>query len=139
MLYPTPHLSPDDERVLEDIERMRHALRHQVRSTPSAWSASLRKFLTADAVAASNSIEGFRVATVDVEDLMEGERDVEVSEENRNETLAYQRMMTYIQSLHDTEDFAYSKGFSTHCTGRSRGIATATVSLPASGGGALFM
>jgi Fic family protein len=62
-------------------------------------------------VAASNSIEGFKVATVDVEDLMEGERDVEVSEEDREETLAYQRMMTYIQSLHDVEDFSYSKGF----------------------------
>ncbi len=73
--------------------------------------AGLRKFLTADAVAASNSIEGFKVATVDVEDLMEGERDVEVSEVDREETLAYQRMMTYIQSLHDVEDFAYSKGF----------------------------
>jgi Fic family protein len=68
------------------------------------------KFLTADAVAASNSIEGFRVATVDVEDLMEGEHDIEVSEENRAETLAYQHMMTYIQTLHDVPDFRYSKG-----------------------------
>jgi Fic family protein len=110
MLYPTPVLSADDERVLSDIERMRQALRHQVRSTPSKWSADLRKFLTADAVAASNSIEGFKVATVDVEDLMEGEREVEVSEENREETLAYQRMMTYIQTLHDVEDFSYDKG-----------------------------
>jgi Fic family protein len=70
----------------------------------------LRRFLTADAVAASNSIEGFRVSTVDAEDLMDGERDVDVSEVNREETLAYQRMMTYIQSLHDAPDFGYSKG-----------------------------
>lgn len=42
---------------------------------------------------------------------MEGERDVDVSEENREETLAYQRMTTYIQTLHDVEDFAYSTGF----------------------------
>jgi Fic family protein len=70
----------------------------------------LRKFLTADAVAASNSIEGFKVPTIDVEDLLEGERDVEVSDENREETLAYQRMMTYIQTLHDAADFSYSKG-----------------------------
>jgi Fic family protein len=88
---------------------MRRELRHQVRVTSVKWTDGLRKFLTADAVAASNSIEGFRVSTVDVEDLMEGERDVEVSEENRDETLAYQRMMTYIQTLHDVEDFSYSK------------------------------
>jgi hypothetical protein len=48
----------------------------------------LRKFLTADAVAASNSIEGFKVSTQDVQDLMEGERNIEVSDENREETLA---------------------------------------------------
>lgn len=89
---------------------MRLDLRHQVSAAPSKLTAGLRKFLTADAVAASNSIEGFKVATVDVEDLMGGERDVEVSEENREETLAYQRMMTYIQTLHDVDDFSYGKG-----------------------------
>jgi Fic family protein len=109
MLFPTPAPSSADERVLGEIERMRRELRHQVRVTSVKWTDGLRKFLTADAVAASNSIEGFRVSTVDVEDLMEGERDVEVSEENRAETLAYQRMMTYIQTLHDVEDFSYSK------------------------------
>jgi Fic family protein len=110
MLYPTPPLSPDDERVLAEIDGMRDALRHQICAAPLKWTSSLRKFLTADAVAASNSIEGFRVATVDVEDLMEGERDVGVSDENRDETLAYQQMMTYIQTLHEVEDFTYSKG-----------------------------
>ncbi|MFF0293728.1 Fic family protein [Kitasatospora sp. NPDC004614] len=110
MLFPTPSLAVDDERVLDEIERMRLALRHQVRMAPVKWTEGLRKFLTADAVAASNSIEGFRVSTVDVEDLLEGERDVEVSEENREETLAYQRMMTYIQTLHDVDDFSYSNG-----------------------------
>jgi Fic family protein len=110
MLFPAPSLAVDDERVLDEIERMRLALRYQVRTAPAKWTEGLRKFLTADAVAASNSIEGFRVSTIDVEDLLEGERDVEVSEENREETLAYQRMMTYIQTLHDVDDFSYSKG-----------------------------
>ena len=110
MLFPTPVLSAADERVLCEIEAMRGRLRHQVQGNPTVWTEGLRKFLTADAVAASNSIEGFRVSTVDVQDLMEGERDVEVSPENREETLAYQRMMTYLQSLHDAEDFSFSKG-----------------------------
>jgi Fic family protein len=110
MLFPTPDLSNLDRLVLEEIEQMRADLRYQIRQVPTKWAAGLRKFLTADAVAASNSIEGFRVSTVDVVDLMEGERDVEVSEDDRDETLAYQRMMTYIQTLRDVADFSFSKG-----------------------------
>ncbi len=109
MLYPTPTLTSEDERVLQDIESMREVMRHQVPAIPTKWTAELRRFLTADAVAASNSIEGFKVSTSDVRDLMDGERDVEVSEGNRAETLAYQRMMTYIQTLHDVADFRYDK------------------------------
>ena len=109
MLFPTPDLTKADREVLDQIDRMRAALRHNVR-TPTKWTAGLRKFLTADAVAASNSIEGFKVATVDVEDLLEGESEVDISQENREETLAYQRMMTYIQTLNDARDFSYSKG-----------------------------
>lgn len=110
VLFPTPDLTAADRRVLEQVDQMRVALRHSVSTSPTKWTAGLRKFLTADAVAASNSIEGFKVATVDVEDLMEGESEVDISEEDREETLAYQRMMTYIQTLHDVEDFTYSKG-----------------------------
>jgi len=109
MLFPVPSLGVADRRVLDEIEAMRHELRYQVRAQQK-WTDGLRRFLTADAVAASNSIEGFRVSTADAVDLMDGERDVEVSDENREETLAYQRMMSYVQALHDTRDFAYSKG-----------------------------
>ncbi|KAA8885490.1 Fic family protein [Nocardia colli] len=110
VLFPTPALSDADERVLSEVDGMRDTLRNQLQRTPDTLIGGLRKFLTADAVAASNSIEGFKVATVDVEDLMAGERDVDVSEENRAETLAYEQMMTYIQTLHGVEDFSYSKG-----------------------------
>lgn len=110
MLFLTPELSAADIHVLADVDRMRDELRHELRTKPGKWAGGLRKFLTADAVAASNSIEGFKVSTVDVEDLIAGERDVEVSEENKAETLAYEQMMTYIQTLQDVDDFAYSKG-----------------------------
>ena len=109
MLFPVPSLGVADQHVLDEIEAMRRELRHQVRA-PQKWTEGLRKFLTADAVAASNSIEGFRVSTADAVDLMDGERDVEVSDENREETLAYQRMMSYVQVLHDVSDFTYDKG-----------------------------
>lgn len=110
MLFPTPELSSLDRLVLDEVERMRSDLCDQLRRLPAERTEGLRRFLTADAVAASNSIEGFRVPTVDVLDLMEGERDVEVSDDDREETLAYQRLMAYIQTLHDTVDFSFSKG-----------------------------
>ncbi|MFD4461101.1 Fic family protein [Nocardia sp. NPDC058480] len=111
MIYPTPTLSSIDLEVLAEVDQMRADLRFELRSLPAVWVGGLRKFLTADAVSASNSIEGFKVSTVDVEDVLAGERDVDVSEENRAETAAYARMMTYIQTLHDVEGFAYSAGF----------------------------
>src|SRR6266704_1396677 len=92
VLFPTPRLTSADQVVLAGVEEMRDRLRHQVQDRPGKWTSGLRKFLTADAVAASNSIEGFRVSTQDVQDLMDGERDVDVSDEDREETLAYQRM-----------------------------------------------
>lgn len=104
-----PALTAADDRVLSEVDRMRDDLRHQLQGRPAKWAGGLRKFLTADAVAASNSIEGFKVSTVDVEDLMSGERDVDVSDEDRAETLAYQQMMTYIQTLHAVADFDYGK------------------------------
>ncbi|NMO51479.1 Fic family protein [Actinoplanes sp. TBRC 11911] len=110
MLFPTPLLTPADRRVLAGVDAMRDGLRRQLQGCPGTWTSGLRRFLTADAVAASNSIEGFRVSTQDVQDLMAGEKDVEVSDENRAETLAYERMMSHVRSLHDVADFEYSKG-----------------------------
>ena len=110
MLYPTPALSRADQRVLDDIKAMRITLRDQLADTPAKLRTSLSRSLTSHAVAASNWIEGFKVSLVDAEDLFAGENDVDVSEENRQETLAYQRMMTYIQTLHDVSDFCYGKG-----------------------------
>jgi hypothetical protein len=119
MLYSPPVLNGHDARVLDEIDAMRRGLADAVSRTPPKWTEALRKFLTADAISASNSIEGFRVSAVDVADLMEGEHDVDVSEENLAETIAYQHMMTYIQTQHDVPDFAYSKGL-LKCPGRCR-------------------
>lgn len=110
MLYRTPQLTPVDQEVLGEIATMRRGLRDVVQQSPMKWTADLRRSLTASAIAASNTIEGYRVDPVDVADLLAGEREaVEASEEDKTETLAYQQTMTYIQSLWDVEDFAYSK------------------------------
>lgn len=110
MLYATPPLSPADERVLAEIVAMHSDLSHAVRQAPAKWTRDLRRALTASAIAASNTIEGFQVDVRDVADLMDGEREgIDASEVDKAETLAYQQMMTYIQSLYDVADFTYSK------------------------------
>ncbi|CAG6397800.1 Fic family protein [Actinacidiphila cocklensis] len=111
MLYATPSLSSADDRVLAEIAAMHSELSHAVRQAPAKWTLDLRRALTASAIAASNTIEGFQVDVRDVADLMDGEREgINASEADKAETLAYQQMMTYIQSLYDVEDFAYGKG-----------------------------
>lgn len=101
MLYRTPRPEPIDIQVLDQVNAMRDELRHTVRQPPAKRTRDLRKALTASAIAASNTIEGYQVEARDVADLLDGEREVEASDENKAETLAYQQAMTYIQSLHD--------------------------------------
>lgn len=110
MLFRTPLLTSRDRATLAEIDHLRARLHHQLRRSPENWTDGLRAFLTADAVAASNAIEGVTVATNDVRDLMAGERDVEVSEDERQETLAHIQALRYVQNLGDAEDFRYGKG-----------------------------
>ncbi|MFI5529831.1 Fic family protein [Kitasatospora sp. NPDC051853] len=109
MLYQTPKLDAADREVLAQIDVKREQLRHAVQQAPTKWTQELRKALTASAIAASNTIEGFSVAEQDVADLIDGEKEVDASDEDKAETLAYRQAMTYLQSLHDAPDFRYSK------------------------------
>ncbi|MFD8063323.1 Fic family protein [Streptomyces cyaneofuscatus] len=111
MLYGTPRLSPADHHVLAEVADMRSALRHAVQQAPTRWTLDLRRHLTASAIAASNTIEGYEVDARGVADLMDDAQEkVDVTEANRAETVAYQQAMSYFQSLHDASDFQYSKG-----------------------------
>lgn len=111
MLYKTPRLSTTDQHVLAEVADMRGALRHAVRQAPAKWTLDLRRQLTASAIAASNTIEGYKVDARDVADLMDDAQEkVDVTEANRAETVACQQAMTYIQALHGVPDFEYSKG-----------------------------
>jgi Fic family protein len=110
MLFTGAPLDDVDQKIHHQILVMRAELQHQVQERPQPWTAGLRKYLTADAVAGSNSIEGFRVSTQDALDIAAGERDVPVSPDNRAETQAYQHLMTFVQTLTTAPDFHYDKG-----------------------------
>lgn len=109
MLYQTPELTARDREVLAGIDRMRGDLSAMLQRTPARWTEGLRKTLTADAIAGSNSIEGYRVDSSVVGDILDGEEVVDTTEANKAETQAYQQVMTYIQTLHDVPDFGYGK------------------------------
>jgi Fic family protein len=109
MLYLAPELTDRDQAVLAQIDQMRHDLGAVLQRTPTKWTEGLRKSLTADAIAGSNSIEGYRVESSVVEDILDGEEFVDTSQVNKAETQAYQQLMTYIQTLRDFADFRYSK------------------------------
>ncbi|MFD5624498.1 Fic family protein [Streptomyces yangpuensis] len=110
MLFQTPTLDSTDLRVLEEIETMRHDLRHYVRPRVR-WTKMLRRNFTARAIAGSNTIEGYAASVDDVEALMAGEEPLETGEETRREVDGYQRAMTYIQNLSDAgEEFRYDLG-----------------------------
>ncbi len=110
MLFTAAPLDDLDQKILGQIMAMRAELQHQVQERPQPWTAGLRKFLIADAVAGSNSIAGFRVSPQDALDIASGERDVPVSADNRAETEAYQHLMTYVQSLATAPHFQYDQG-----------------------------
>lgn len=110
MLYSTPALTSDDHRTLDEIEKMRHSLRHLLRATP-LWTRQLRRNLTARAIAGTNTIEGYAATVDDVEALMSGEEPLETGAKTRAELEGYQRGMTYIQALADAGgDFRYDAG-----------------------------
>ncbi|MEU3796052.1 Fic family protein, partial [Streptomyces fructofermentans] len=72
MLFRTPDLTAADLRTLEEIEEMRHDLRHYLRPTVR-WRGMLRRNFTARAIAGSNTIEGYAATVDDIEALMAGE------------------------------------------------------------------
>lgn len=110
MLFQTPALTDEDERVLAEIETLREDLRHFLRPTVR-WTKQLRRNLTARNIAGSNTIEGYAASVDDVEALMSGEDPLEASDETRREVEGYQRAMTYIQGLSDAgEEFRYDLG-----------------------------
>ena len=106
MLYATPTLNADDLRVLEEIEAMRAALRHQLAVRPR-WDRPLRRHMTARAVAGSNTIEGYAATVDDVEAMMSGEEPLEASDVVREEIAGYQLALTYVQALADAPHFTY--------------------------------
>ncbi|MFF7242420.1 Fic family protein [Embleya sp. NPDC008237] len=97
MLYETPSLSPDDFRVIEEIEAFRAEFRHRL-AEPHRWEGQLRRSLTAAAVRGSTHIEGYSITAQDAETLVAGgEISPETDDATRGAVTGYRDALTYIQ------------------------------------------
>jgi len=108
MLYATPTLDRDDERVLAEIDQLRQELRYQL-AEPRRWQGQLRRTLTARAIQGSNAIEGYQVSLDDAEDAVSGEQPLEGPGSVLPEITGYREALTYVQQLADNPDFRYER------------------------------
>ncbi|MGC0421616.1 Fic family protein [Embleya sp. AB8] len=97
MLYATPPLTPDDLRVIREIEAFRTEFRHRL-AEPRRWEGQLRRSLTAAAVRGSTHIEGYTITAQDAETLVAGgEISAETDDATRGAVTGYRDALTYIQ------------------------------------------
>jgi Fic family protein len=107
MLFSTPQLTPDDLRVLDEIEALRNEFRHQL-AQPRRWEGQLRRSLTAAAVRGSTHIEGYTISAEEAETLVAGgDISAETDDATRNAVTGYRDALTYIQHASDFQIFAW--------------------------------
>ncbi|WP_343952868.1 Fic family protein [Nonomuraea longicatena] len=109
MLYVTPALESQDQRVLHEIEDMRRDLKYRLAEN-HRWDGQLRRQLQARAIQGSNSIEGYHASVEDIESIMSGEEPLETSSRVAREIAGYQQALTYIQLLARASVFRYDVG-----------------------------
>ncbi|MEV0559870.1 Fic family protein [Dactylosporangium sp. NPDC050588] len=106
MLYETPRLVDEDRRVLDELDRMREALRFQV-ATPHRWTGQLRRQLVARGIKGSNSIEGYEVSVDDAAAAASGDEPLDADAAVWDEITGYRDALTYVQQLAHSAEFRY--------------------------------
>jgi Fic family protein len=98
MIYATPQLTEQDQRVLAQLAEFRSRLRFFLQK-PRRWYGTLRRATLARAVQGSNSIEGYHASVEDVAALIEDEDPLDADEETRHAIVGYRDAMTYVLQL----------------------------------------
>ncbi|SNT33058.1 Fic family protein [Asanoa hainanensis] len=111
MLHATPALDHDDERVLAEIDAFYDAF---VRSTGGAragqWVGGVRKWLFANAIRGSNTIEGYTVSSSTATAIVDHVAvPADVPEDSREAVRGYRDALTWVTLTADMEAFAYSE------------------------------
>ena len=108
MLFATPELDEREREVLDEIARLRQALRLQIHA-PRRWIGSLRRLTFARAVQGSNTIEGYNATLEDVAAVLAGDAPLEASDETRLALEGYRDAMTYVLQLAEDPHYRFDE------------------------------
>ncbi|HVD38577.1 MAG TPA: Fic family protein [Solirubrobacterales bacterium] len=98
MLFQAPASSPEQQKRLDELERLRHALGDEVR-TRGRWMGSLRRQVRASSIESSTSIEGFSVSPEEALALTSGRRNPDQDDEDQQAVACYARAMDHVGTL----------------------------------------
>ena len=98
VIYETPELTRLDEQVLGEIQELRDDLRFHLVS-PRRWYGTLSRVMTARAVQASTSIEGYHSTVDETAAIIDGEEPPGVDEDTRKAVSGYRDAITYVLQL----------------------------------------
>ena len=105
-LFETPTLTTRELDVIERIDAIRDALRHQL-PEQRKWVGLLRRVSLARAIRGSNSIEGFNVTLSEAVAAVAGELPSDPSAETWQAVLGYRDALSYVLQLADDVHFFY--------------------------------
>ena len=108
MLFQTPTLTETERSVVDRIDEMRDALRHQL-TTPHRWVGLLRRVMLARAILGSNSIEGYVVSLDDAHAAVGGKEPADGDDEAFLAVAGYRDAMTYVIQLAEDPQFTYDE------------------------------
>jgi Fic family protein len=110
VLFTTPALDADDERVLGEIEESYAALRRATGGGRAAhrWEGQLRRQLVAGAIRGSNSIEGYIINAETASAIVTGGAvSADVSDETRDAVIGYRDALSWVLQTPDMDYFSY--------------------------------
>lgn len=108
MLFCYPNLSAQDWEVIDQINKMREQLGHNVQNTPRKWTGLLARTTHAQALRASNSVEGIHVSFDDALAAVDNEDPAEADRQTYQSVLGYRSAMNYILQRCQLPGFRFS-------------------------------
>jgi Fic family protein len=105
MIFATPDLGSDDQKVLALIHEQKEQLRYTVAQSPHRWTGVLRRNTFARALQGSNSIEGINADLSDAVAIVDDEKPETVEEETYRALVGYRTALTYLLQTHDDPYF----------------------------------
>jgi Fic family protein len=110
MIFTTPKLPPEYERVVERIDVLRTQLRYQTSDSRRRWTGLLRRSTWAKGIQGSNSIEGYNVSEGDAVAAVDEEQPTDADQESWMAVSGYRAALSYILQLSDDPYYAHNEG-----------------------------